>query len=409
MQKDEQSDLLKIATDLLKQGEGHCSQAKELIKSTKKTFEHLEVLFPKMAFCLNFLTLQFELLEKFTKSNRECLNNFNEFNKERQNEFMFTNEKLIKTFSKLKSIKTTHFEHVPKDDSSNEDKNNTLFDYLEDTSYSTLKQKVLDELEYNKNKQKRFLELLMEFENKTKDMIDLFMEKHSSLDLTETGLQYSTSKGMVQEKHVIEMAKILLSLTQNYDNVYENKSGYINSENNNKLGEKSINSLKYSLKIIHSIKEEAEARNSFYLGIVSENRIIYKKLRSLETIMKQITALSTEIGNILNPSSENENPFIIELINLANYYEEYSFSYQNFVDELIRRKNFDEFLCQTAEKYNDHLTQLYEDEINIRENKFNELSPFLPGNLSVHLNNHPALFTVEEKEYDNNTTINQNK
>ncbi|KAI8068132.1 autophagy-related protein 17 [Gilbertella persicaria] len=285
-----------------------------------------------------------------------------------------------------------------------------LFDYISDQEIIELQQQADDEIgdmETANNALQNQVKWLSGF------MSDITKARTKSLviPLDEATAAYSSEKIQIQEDEISNMADILTSLTNHYDQLGEATRMYQSDPEGRHALDITVlqedhehiptilEELKHSLAIVESISQEIQTRMEVYLQVKTELLKITHQLETFSTgqadiILEKLADTDMEIKE----RELNLDEFFKQLSALAEWYQCYASSYNYLLLEIERRKKAEERQEAQRRELTKAFEDAYHDELQERRSWSAQHGQYLPEVLCPFINDPPSMLTIQVNE-----------
>ncbi|KAI9482981.1 MAG: autophagy-related protein 17 [Benjaminiella poitrasii] len=402
-------DLLLFSKKALSTGQTICAQANTCLQTSEHHVETIAKIHPKLIFVDNHIIVQTRTLERIKEyidiETESCNNRI----KERESHLQTLTLELTNIFNLLKKRKIDKdILQVNKERMTGEENQQgytCLFDYISDQGIIELQRQADDEIgeietisNLLQNQSKSIATFLMEI-TKTRNAA------LSPIILLDT--EFSSNKIQVQENEISEMAEILISLTNHYDQLGEAMRIYQSDvEGRNELDitvlrddhehiPRILEDLGNRLYIVESINEEIESRVQLYLK-VKDNLI--KLLNQLDLFGEGQADLILEklvdAENEIEERDLNLEEYFKQLSSLAEWYRCYASSYNYLLLEVERRKRAQEKQESIKRELLKKFEEAYNDELQERRSWAVQHGQYLPEVLCPFINDSPSILRV---------------
>ncbi|KAI8636260.1 autophagy-related protein 17 [Parasitella parasitica] len=406
-------ELLLASKKALSAGQSICAQANTYLQTSEGHVETIAKIHPKLLFVDNHILVQCRILEgirEYVNAQTESCQNMI---KDREAHLQTLTIELTQIFNLLKKcmvdkdILKVNQEILGQAEAEETHEYTCLFDYISDQDIIDLQRQADDEIgeiESVSNAMQHQSKLISIF------LADIAKARKASLTLSldEETAAYSSEKIQTQEDEVSNMADILTSLTNHYDQLGEATRLYQSDpdgrgqlditvlEDDHEHIPNILEDLKHSLDIVESVSQEIQHRMQAYLHVRDELIKILNQLEDFgsrgqaDGILEKMQDTEVEIKE----RECNLDVFFEQLANLAKWYRCYASSYNYLLLEIERRRKSQERQETLRQEIVKKLDDAYNDELQERRSWSAQHGQYLPEVLCTFINDSPSVLRV---------------
>ncbi|KAG2194590.1 hypothetical protein INT46_008546 [Mucor plumbeus] len=399
-------ELLLASKKALSTGQSICAQANTYLQTSEGHVETIAKIHPKLLFVDNHILVQCKILEGIKEYDREA--HLQTLTIELTQIF-----NLLKKCAIDKDILKVNQEILGRVEADETQEYTCLFDYISDQDIIDLQRQADDEIgeiESVSNAMQNQSKLITAFLTE----IMKLRKAALSISLDEETEDYSNEKIQIQEDEISNMAEILTSLTNHYDQLGDATRLYQSDpdgrsqlditvlEDDHEHIPNILDDLRQSLDIVESVSQEIQNRMQVYLHVRDELIKILNQLEyfgiggQADGILEKMQDAEVEIKE----REYNLDEFFKQLAYLAKWYRCYASSYNYLLLEIERRRKSQEkqealrreILKKLEDAYNGKYI-LYE--LQERRSWSAQHGQYLPEVLCTFINDSPSILRVE--------------
>ncbi|CAO3636028.1 unnamed protein product [Cunninghamella blakesleeana] len=417
-------ELLLAAKKALSTGQSIGEQANILSQQTEQYTDVIEKTWPKLIFVHNHILVQLSTLDRVREFLIMKIQTIRTIIKEREATFEKVSFDLQFIFDLLRScvidkgILEFNQPTNNKNDTENVQQNRaTLFDYIQDQAVLELQQHADDEIGQVEMLCSSMETLSKQLLARISDLATM-QENALSVSLDEPTATFINEKAHIQETEMANMADILTSLTNHYDQLGEaTRICQANPENELDITvllddhdhlPDILNDLHESLYIVSSVNEEIQVRMQIYSTIQKD---LIKVLEHLDQFSAP-NGLADIISEKVNTSEsemkqhqDNLDHYFEQLTSLTEWYRQFTYSYHHLIVEVERRLQIQEKQEKLKKELIKSLDDSYQDELQKRQRWITEHGQYLPQDLCAFIFDPPSKLTVVQEHEPNKLPI----
>ncbi|CEP10021.1 hypothetical protein [Parasitella parasitica] len=407
-------ELLLASKKALSTGQSICAQANTYLQTSEGHVETIAKIHPKLLFVDNHILVQCRILESIREyvnaQTESCQNKI----KDREAHLQTLTIELTQIFNLLKKcmvdrdILKVNQEILKQAEAEETHEYTCLFDYISDQDIIDLQRQADDEIgeiESVNNAMQHQSKLISTF------LTDIARTRKASLSipLDKETAAYSSEKIQIQEDEISNMADILTSLTNHYDQLGEAIRLYQSDpdgrgqlditvlEDDHEHIPNILEDLRHSLDIVESVSQEIQHRMQIYLHVRDELIKILNQLEDFgiggqaDGILEKMQDAEVEVKQ----RECNLDLFFEQLANLAKWYRCYASSYNYLLLEIERRRQSQEKQEVLRQEIVKKLDDAYNDELQERRSWSAQHGQYLPEVLCTFINDSPSILRIE--------------
>ncbi|KAI7907717.1 autophagy-related protein 17 [Cokeromyces recurvatus] len=403
-------ELLLFSKKALSTGKTICAQANTCLQTSEQHVETIAKIHPKLVFVNNHIIVQTKIVEQIKDYLDAQTESCKDRIKEHETHLQTLTLELTNVFNLLKKRKIDKdILQVNKErmnDSQSQHEYKSLFDYISDQGIIELQRQADDEIGE--------IETVNNLLQKQSKMISTFLleitksKNNALLPIASLDVAFSNEKIQAQEDEISNMAEILISLTNHYDQLGEAMRIY--QSDVERRDELDITVLKDDhehiphiledlgnrLYIVESINEEIEVRVQLYLKVKDD---LIKILNQFESFgdgqAKMILEKMLDTEHEIKERELNLEEYFKQLSSLAEWYRCYASSYNYLLLEIERRKRAQEKQDSIRRELLKSFEEAYHDELQERRSWAAQHGQYLPEVLCPFINDSPSMLRIE--------------
>ncbi|CAO3613178.1 unnamed protein product [Cunninghamella echinulata] len=390
-------ELLLAAKKALSTGQSIGEQANILSQQTEQHTDVIEKTWPKLVFVHNHILVQLSTLDRIREFLIMKIQNIKSIIKERES-----------TFGILQF-------NQPTNNNNSQQIATTLFDYIQDQAVLELQQSADEEIGQVEMLCSSMETLSKQLSSRISELATM-QENALSVSLDEPTANFINEKTHIQESEMANMADILTSLTNHYDQLGDaTRICQANPDACNELDitvllddhdhlPDILNDLHESLYVVASVNEEIQVRMQIYSTIQNELLKVLEHLDQFSAPGGMADIISEKMNSSeseMKQHQENLDHYFEQLTSLTEWYQQFTFSYHHLIVEVERRRQVQEKQEKLKRELIKTMEDSYQDELQKRQKWITEHGHYLPQDLCAFIFDPPSKLTVIQEQDPN--------